>query len=45
MPPFRTVLGFQVCHLEVDFYDRYYRPESLSETERTHIENWHGEKA
>ena len=42
MPPFRTVLGFQTCHLDTEFYDRYYRAESLAETERRHMENWHG---
>ena len=26
--PFRTVIGFQVCHLDVDFYDRFYSSES-----------------
>jgi hypothetical protein len=45
MPPFRTVLGFQVCHVDTEFYDRYYRPEALSETERSHMENWHGTHA
>ena len=25
MPPFRTVLGFQACHLDTEFYDRFYR--------------------
>jgi len=44
MPPFRTVTGFQACHLDIDFYDRFYRPEALSATERRHMENWHGEK-
>jgi hypothetical protein len=44
MPPFRTVLGFQACHLDTDFYDRYYRPEALSETERAHMKTWHSEK-
>jgi hypothetical protein len=43
MPPFRTVLGFQACHLDSGFYDRYYKPQALSETQRAHMENWHGE--
>ena len=43
MPPFRTVLGFQACHLDTEFYERYYRPEALSETERDHMAKWHGE--
>ena len=37
-PPFRTVLGFQAGHVDVDFYERYYRPEALSETQRRHME-------
>ena len=41
IPPFRTVLGFQACHLDNEFYDRFYRAEALSETERRHMENWH----
>lgn len=41
-PPFRTVLGFQASHLDVEFYDRFYRPEALSETQRRHMERWHG---
>jgi hypothetical protein len=41
-PPLRTVLGFQVNHLDVDFYERFYRPESLSEAQREHLDRWHG---
>ena len=32
MPPFRTVLGFQACHLDAEFYERFYRPEALPRT-------------
>lgn len=42
MPPFRTVLGFQACHLDTEFYDRFYRAEALFETERGHMDKWHG---
>jgi hypothetical protein len=45
MPPFRTVLGFQACHLDHEFYDRFYRSEALSETERAHMAKWHGSAA
>ena len=41
-PPFRTVLGFQVSHLDVEFYDRFYRPEALPATQREHLARWHG---
>src|SRR4029079_14912900 len=34
MPPYRTVLGFQACHLDVEFYDKFYKPEALGETQR-----------
>jgi hypothetical protein len=45
MPPFRTVTGFQACHLDLEFYERFYRPEALSETQRGHMDKWHGEVA
>jgi hypothetical protein len=34
MPPYRTVLGFQACHLDTEFYDKFYKPEALGETQR-----------
>jgi hypothetical protein len=30
--PFRTVIGFQVCRLDVDLYDRFYEREALSDS-------------
>jgi hypothetical protein len=42
MPPFRTVTGFQAAHLDVEFYDRYYRPEALTQSQREHFARWHG---
>ncbi len=39
--PFRTSIGFQAAHLDLSFYDRFYRPEALSETQRRHDERWH----
>jgi hypothetical protein len=41
LPPFRTVLGYQAVHLDLDFYDRYYRPEALTQTQREHLARWH----
>ena len=32
--PFRTVIGFQVCRVDVDFYDRFYEPEALPDSVR-----------
>jgi hypothetical protein len=39
--PFRTVLGHQATHVDADFYDRFYHPEALSETQRQHTDRWH----
>ena len=30
MPPYRTVLGFQACLLDTEFYNKFYRPEAAS---------------
>ena len=38
LTPYRTVLGFQACHLDAEFYDKYYRPEALGETQRKDFE-------
>ncbi len=40
--PYRTSVGFQAAHLDLDFYRRFYRPEILSEAQRRHQERWHG---
>ena len=37
--PFRTVLAHQAHHLDPDFYDRFYRPESLTGLQRQHLHN------
>jgi hypothetical protein len=34
MPPYRTVLAFQACHLDAEFYDRFYKPEALGSSQR-----------
>jgi hypothetical protein len=41
VPPLRTVLGFQVNHVDAEFYDRFYRPGALTEAQRRHMEEWH----
>lgn len=41
IPPLRTVTGFQACHLDLEFYDWFYRPEAMTETQRRHMEKWH----
>ena len=42
-PPLRTLLGFQVNHLDTEFYDRFYRPEALTDLQREHLRRWHGQ--
>jgi hypothetical protein len=39
--PFRTILAYQAHHLDLDFYERFYRPEALSESQREHEARWH----
>jgi hypothetical protein len=34
MPPYRTVLGFQACHLDAEFYEKFYKPGVLTERQR-----------
>jgi hypothetical protein len=34
--PFRTVLAHQAHHLDLEFYERYYRPEVLSAAQQSH---------
>jgi hypothetical protein len=38
MAPFRTVLGAQVGHLDLEFYDNFYRPEVISKPQQTDFE-------
>ena len=37
--PFRTVLGYQATLVDVEFYDRFYRPEVLSDAQRVRWAN------
>ncbi|MBI4276817.1 MAG: hypothetical protein HY660_00050, partial [Armatimonadetes bacterium] len=41
-PPWRTVIGFQAAHLDAEFYDRFYGPDALGDTQRRHHARWHG---
>lgn len=34
MPPYRSVLNFQASHLDAEFYDQFYQPAALAETQR-----------
>jgi hypothetical protein len=33
-PPYRTVLGYQATHVDVEFYDRFFHPAALTATQR-----------
>jgi hypothetical protein len=39
--PFRTLIAFQAHHLDLDFYQRFYRSDALSETQAQHAALWH----
>lgn len=39
--PFRTSVGFQAAHLDLGFYEKFYRPEALGDAHRTHDAIWH----
>jgi hypothetical protein len=39
--PLRTTLAHQAHHLELDFYDRFYRPGAYTSTQAEHMANWH----
>lgn len=34
--PFRTVIGYQATRVDVAFYDKFYRPDALTETQRNY---------
>jgi hypothetical protein len=36
--PFRSILAHQAHHLDLDFYEKFYRPDALSETQRVQSE-------
>jgi hypothetical protein len=40
--PFVTTVWYQACHLDVEFYDRYYPQEALPAHIRSHMSDWHG---
>ncbi len=39
--PFRTLIAFQAHHLDLDFYNEFYRSDALSETQYQHTALWH----
>ncbi|MSP12066.1 MAG: hypothetical protein EXR62_03810 [Chloroflexi bacterium] len=39
--PFRTILAYQAHHLDLDFYDKFYRPETITAAQRDHDRDFH----
>jgi hypothetical protein len=39
--PFRTILAYQAHHLDPDFYERFYGPGGLTDSQRDHQTAWH----
>ena len=39
--PLRTTLAHQAHHLELDFYDRFYREGAYTSTQAEHMSRWH----
>jgi len=39
--PFRTSVGFQAAHLDLGFYEMFYKPEALGDAHRAHAATWH----
>jgi len=39
--PMRTTLAHQAHHLDLSFYDTFYKPGAYTETQAHHMENWH----
>jgi hypothetical protein len=40
--PLRNLMAFQAHHLDLEFYDRYYRPGAYEDAHREHFAVWHG---
>ncbi len=40
--PFRTVIGYQATHVDTDFYDRFFRADALTGTQRERFAMWAG---
>jgi hypothetical protein len=40
--PYQTAIGYQVTHVDVAFYDRFFKPQALTAAQRQHQAHWHG---
>lgn len=41
--PLRSLMAFSAHHVDLEFYDRLYKPGSYNERHREHFARWHGE--
>lgn len=39
--PLRSLMAYQVHHLDTEFYDRFYRPGAYRDAHREHFDLWH----
>ena len=39
--PMVMYMWIQAQHIELDFYDKYYRPGTYLDTHRNHMQRWH----
>ena len=38
--PFRTVIGYQATHIDVEFYDHFFHPDAITDTQRERFKLW-----
>jgi hypothetical protein len=39
--PFRMTFGYQAHHLDLSFYDKFYKPGAYTSTQAQHMQHWH----
>ena len=44
VPPVFIMNYVQAHHLDLDFYDRFFRPGAYLRTHAEHMQRWHGEQ-
>ncbi|HEV8490228.1 MAG TPA: hypothetical protein VGQ58_10620 [Candidatus Limnocylindrales bacterium] len=43
--PFRTLMAFQAHHIDMQFYDRFYKDGAYTDEHRQHLARWHPDVA
>lgn len=41
--PLRSLMAYQAHHVDMEFYDRFYKPGAYEDSHREHFARWHGE--